>query len=518
MSDSLGYSLRPGRGPWTRLVPPGAFLLVTAVCMLLNTTEMTIHWPLSSKKPDPKGGPLFPSTRLLRSTESRDVLLTQAREALLYWWHIQHTQRARHAPSDPATRPLEPCPFSAPLPAPPPQPEQLEEMYDSVKQAVEIMEAMGFSNLTTCGERYPKLAPENPADVASATDKIQSLLASVDIPASNSEELIRKKFCYSATFRPPTPENQQKDPSSTGEQLVSDPEFCSRLLQLYRDIVSGREPPLLTVFTWIPDPIEDPAKVSRRYLALNLDMFKPFVQPVLVSDRRMVMAIANTIQWPCLPVTKLGPDNVPVFQTSALSVMDRFNSTFYGYVRGVSVFDASLLETLIATKDKFVNPLFRSGHSRQPEVMVFGSALFKEDLTFRSNYSGVGTMAESRASNDWPDGKSSMTYVFHTKQSFTDLPPLTIDDKDLVPVLVERAALLGNQVIDASNTILTVYNIHLGNTNEWDRIPLPATPRIDNYNQVTGTKYLEALREKLSPRKPLLARFGNNGKILFSET
>ncbi|GFR90816.1 hypothetical protein ElyMa_004313200 [Elysia marginata] len=511
MAESVPHVIRPTRGPCSRLVPPVAFLLVTILCMLFNTTDMTIRWPFSAKKPQTKSGTLFPNTRLLRSTESRDNLLTQAREALEYWWHIKHKESGVSSAR---------CPYSTALHTDPTGPE-LEEVYGSVKQSIEIMEAMGYSNLTTCGGKYSKFSEEDSSDVGSQTDKIQGLLASVDISAASSEELIMKKFCYTPTFRPPTAANLEKD-----QKLVSDPAFCSRLLKLHRDIVAGKEPPLLTMFIWIPDPIEDAAKVSRRYLALNLDMFKPFVQPVLISDRRMVMAIANSIQWPCLPITEFSPDNVPVFKSSSLDVMDKFNSTFYGYARGVSIFDASLLETLLAIKEQFLRTENFGGVSsvksnvrptKRPNIFVYGSALFKQDLSFRSNYSAVGTMAESRASSGWPQGESSLTFLIHTKQSFTDLPPVKIDDKDLVPLLAERSLLLGDKVIDASSTILTVFNVHLQNTNEWNRIPLPATPRIENYNRVMGSTYLESLKQRMSPQKPLLSSFDTEGKVVFTE-
>ena len=519
MSEPIPHVIRPARpvrAPWTRLVPPFAFLMVTILCMLVNTTDMTIRWPFSAaKKPAGKSGNLLPNTRLLRSTESRENLLTQARETLEYWWYLKQKEARGEA---------ERCPFSTAIRTEPPG-EELESVFGPVKQSIDIMEAMGFTNLTTCDGRYPRLSAEDSsAHVGSPTDKMQGLLASVDIQAESVEELITKKFCYTPTFRPPTPENIEKDEDSVETTLVSDPEFCSRLLQLYRDIEAGREPPLLTVFVWIPDSIEDPAKVSRRYLALNLDMFKPFIQPVLVSDRRIVMAIANSIQWPCLPIKELSPDNVPVFKSSSLSVMDKFNSTFYGYARGVSVFDASLLETLLAVKERFLRNENRGSdspeNSKKPNIFLYGSALYKKDVTFRSNYSAVGVMAEERASSDWPDEESALTYLIHTKQQFADLPPVAIDDKDLVPFLAERALLLGDTVIDASSTILTVYSIHLQNTNEWNRIVLPSTPRIENYNRIMGSTYIDSLKQKVSgnPKAPILTNFDDKGSVIFGES
>ncbi|KAK3758877.1 hypothetical protein RRG08_025573 [Elysia crispata] len=517
MAESTSLSPRPARSAWTRLVPPAAFLVVTVFCMLLNTTDMTIRWPFGASKPQNKGGTLFPNTRLLRSTEPREKLLTQARETLEYWWHIKHKQGG---PSS------DPCPFSTTARTEPPG-QDLEEMYGSVKQSIDIMEAMGFANLTTCGGRYPNFVPEVSTDVGSPTDKIQGLLASVDISADNMEELTMKKFCYAPTFRPPTLENLKSYAQSDDKKLVSDPGFCSRLLQLHRDIIAGMEPPLLTLFTWIPDPIEDAAKVSRRYLALNLDMFKPFIQPVLITDRRMVMAIANSIEWPCLPIAQLSPDNVPIFKSSSVSVMEKFNSTFYGYARGVSIFDASLLETLLAVKEKFLRTESHGEdgsagagavRTKKPDIFLYGSALYKQDLSFRSNYSTVGTMAESRASTDWPDGESSLTYLIHTKQQFSDLPEVKIDDKDLVPFLAERALLLANRVIDASSTILSVYNVHLHNTNEWNRIPLPSTPRLENYNRIMASTYLDSLRQRMTAQNPIFSKFGSEGNIVFEQT
>ncbi|RUS71588.1 hypothetical protein EGW08_020649 [Elysia chlorotica] len=516
MLESPPPGPRVVRAPWSRLAPPVAFLAVTALCMLINTTDFSLMWPLAAgKKPQAKGGTLFPNTRLLRFTESRDKLLTHARETLEHWWHIKQAQAGGAA---------QPCPFSMAGRSEPPD-QELEEMFGSLKQSIDIMEAMGFANLTTCGGRYPRFVAEDSPDLGSPTDKIQGLLASVDNSAANTEELIMSKFCYSPTFRPPTPENFNTEQQAGQRKLVSVAGFCSRLLQLHRDIIAGREPPLLTIFTWIPDPIEDAAKVSRRYLALNLDMFKPFVQPVLVTDRRMVMAIANSINWPALPIAQLSPDNVPVFKASALDVTARFNSTFYGYARGVSIFDASLLETLIAVKEKFLRAetstkvtSSRAEHPKTPDVFVYGSAMYKQDLSFRSNYSAVGSMAESRASSDWPEGESSLTYLIHTRQAFTDLPAVKIDDKDLVPFLAERALLLGNRVIDASSTILTVYNVHLQNTNEWNRILLPSTPRLENYNRVMASTYLESLRQRMTAQRPIVSIFNSEGQILFKQT
>ncbi|GFO43189.1 hypothetical protein PoB_006969400 [Plakobranchus ocellatus] len=513
MSEHISYRVSPPRASWTRLLPPIAFLGVTLFCTFLNMTDMTLRWPYSAKK-QPGKSAMYPNTRLIRSIGSREALLTQARDTLEYWWYLKSKESGRSSG---------PCPYSTTLRGRMPPPEQ---NLAYVKLDIEVMEAMGFSNLTTCGGIYPRFTAD-PVRVGSLSDKIQNLLATVDTEAENAEELLAKKFCYQPTFRPPTAANVERRNGSGKVKLTSDPRFCPRLLKLYRNIVAGVEPPLLTMFVYIPDPIEDPAKVSRRYLALNLDLLKPFVQPVLVSDRRMVMAIANSIRWPCLPVEELSPDNVPVFKPLSRAVMDQFNSTFYGHAHGVSIFDASLLETLLEVKEKFlgepgskeISPGTISAEIKGSNVFIFGSSLYKTDLNFVSDYSAVGSMAKSGGMWNWPDKESSINYFFHTRQTFTDLPPLKIDDKYLIPILADRSLLRGSRVIDASNTILSLYNIHRRHTNEWDRNLLPQVDRNESYNRVLGSRHINLLKQKISSHlnKPLVAKFGDEGNIHFEE-
>ncbi|RUS71587.1 hypothetical protein EGW08_020648 [Elysia chlorotica] len=516
---------------------------------------------------------LIPSAVLNRGHSARDRELTEARRTLEYWWSLKLNMSGGAA---------EPCPLSM---SGPPKKNKNRRFDFYIEQTIEILEAMGFTNITTCYGRYPTFANVTPYVKPNSStltwvssessplthnvvfssskafqgrphDKMAELLVETQAVQTHNEDMITRTFCYTPTFRPQQKKRFQTRGVQDGsnwtqtpatEPPLANPDFCPRLLKLYRAIQAGREPPLLTLFTWFPDVLDDPVRDLRRLMLVNMDQFRPFVQPVLVSDRRMVMSLANGLSWPCLPISQLSPDGFPVFKAASADLTKIFNSTFYGYVQRKTLLDASLLETLMAVKEKYLvgartspestssrmtngekdrrNPELDSqgfANRGDPPILLHGSAMFTKSLSSVKTHHGLSVLAEARKDIDLNKVAPLSAYVIFTKNAnFSDLPPVRIDDKFLIPLLSSRSRLLGDLVIDTSNTVISLYTFNNNTLSDWDRKFLVSTSRNETYNQVLSDKYFKKLRQTniASPLKNLIVtKFDENGNILFKET
>ncbi|RUS71586.1 hypothetical protein EGW08_020647 [Elysia chlorotica] len=517
---------------------------------------------------------LIPYTVLNRGHAVRDRELGRARQALEYWWSIRQADRGGAAGA---------CPMSVSGPPTLSRDEDEARQVFYQLQAISVMEALGFDNVTTCEGRYPRIIVDIQAlregkdnvymtanyssDVSSSSETARPAAAVVvaprdqtqgnlfeptaALPTKQDEEVISNKFCYTPLYRPfmaHSDGDQQANSSSDLKfpppRASLSPRFCPQLLQLYRDILIGKEPPLLTLFTWIPDPIEDQYRLSRHIMLDNLEMFRPFIRPVLVSDRRQIMAIAHGNGWPCLPIRQLSPDNLPVFKPIAEDIMAQFNSTFYGYARATSAFDTSLLETLIAVKHKLLdgrantrppehtnevpNPASHTTQQQQqpppelrqstlapsPPVIIYGSAMYKNNLQTVKTFRDLGHQADQRGRTDWPDRESPLVYFLHTKMDVSDLPPLKIEDKFLNPFLVTRSRMKGHVTVDASRTLLCLMNNVKRRRPAWNRVDLPTETRDLKYNSRLAAAYIRATTQRL-PGKNITMDFDKGGNILF---
>ncbi|GFO43188.1 hypothetical protein PoB_006969300 [Plakobranchus ocellatus] len=548
---------------WMRVLAVSA-LAFTCIHFILLTNSATYRHNLRAVQGAKHSGMLISHSVMNRGHSARDSELTIARETLEYWWSLMHAQ---HNVSGKA------CPLSVKGP-PGPEITKMKRYDVFVRQGIEIMEAMGFSNLTTCNGLYPTLAyvspftgtdtgiesnplshnvimPRSPPQ-ARPLKKIEQLLKETLIFSEDDEDLITKKFCYAPVFRPQQ-SREQKDSNKRSDKTnkdanpesnpKSDPQFCPKLLRLYRAIQAGKEPPLLTLFTWLPDVLSDSVRHLRRVMLVNMDQFKPFVQPVLVSDRRMVMALANSLSWPCLPVRALSPDDLPVFEPASSELMKTFNSTFYGYLRRISLLDASLLETLLAVKEKYLsvdkstvkktamqtnihkNPSEVIGNITsngiEPSILLYGSAFYARNLNSVKKHSSLGLVAKERTRRDFiRNNETFLSYViYNNKQNLSDLPPLKVDDPYLIPLLVSRSRAHDHVTIDASNTILSLYALNSNTLSDWDRVYLPPVRRNDSHNKLLGDNYLTNLkREKTKNwRSPIETDFGTSGDVIFRE-
>ena len=547
---------------WVRLVPMVLLASSLIYFVFLSSTGL-----LRESSPSPRQQlhigrhGLIAYTVLNRGHAIRDRELGRAREALEYWWSIRQGDQNGAAGA---------CPLAVSGP-----PELVRDEDESRQvfyqlQAISVMEALGFDNVTTCEGRYPRIIVDvralregkdnvyMTANYSSGIsvgsqhsggpkDKTQATLSkSNELPTKQSEEVIASKFCYIPIYRPfqnHSDEDQQvsimSDLKFQSPKAILNPKFCPQLLQLYRNIESGKAPPLLTLFTWIPDPIQDQYRLSRHVMLLNLEMLRPFVRPVLVSDRRQIMAIAHSMGWPCLPIRQLSPDNLPVFKPIAEDLMAKFNSTFYGYARATSAFDTSLLETLMVVKQKLLNsgagaqttlgdniatlkPASRTTSSYSGEVrvsavpiIIFGSAMYKNNLQRVKTFQELGEQADKRGRNDWSDREASMVYFIHTKMDVSDLPPLKIEDKYLNPFLVTRSRMKGHVAVDASRTILCLLNNVMRRRPAWNRVDLPTKPRDEKYNPRLAVSYIRARKQRVSG-KNVTVDIDMEGKILFT--
>ena len=540
--------------PWYRLLPLGALLVIFIHFTFLSNSERDLDARYSSRNFIKTSGGLVAHAVLNRAHASREAELTGLRQSLEYWWDLKLKQSEGKA---------EACPLSI---SGPPKKSKNRRFDFFILQAIEILEAMGFTNITTCQGRYPTYANVTHYEKPSAKwlvpgapdsspithnvvissplifpgrphDKMAQLLLDTQAARTPSEDLVYRKFCYTPVFRPQRPKRMDDSNTTAKEETEPpklDPKFCSRLLDLYRAIQAGSEPPLLTLFTWFPDVLDDPIRDLRRLMLVNMDQFRPFVQPVLVSDRRMVMSLANGLSWPCLPVSELSPDGFPVFKAASTDLMKTFNSTFYGYIQRKSVLDASLLETLMAAKEKFVmGGGTRWGSKeggrdvtstrREPGILLYGSSMYTKSLSSVRNHHSLGVLAQERKDRDLYKFEPLPAYViYNNKLNFYDLPPLKIDDKYLIPLLVSRSRSLGHLVINTTGTVLSLYTFN-GNTlqvSDWGRKFLVSTNRNDSYNKALSDIYLRSLRKKLpTPAKsPLSTEFDNSGKVLFKQS
>ena len=553
------------RHSWVRLMPLGALLLVFIHFTFLSSNERSLY-PLSQSSGSATR--LIPYALLNRGHSARERELAAARHTLEYWWSLKLKE------SDGAA---EACPLSI---SGPPKKTKDRRFDFFIVQAIEIMEAMGFTNLTTCYGRYPTFANVTPyvkpndstitsekSDSNPLThnvvfssskafqgrphDKMAELLIETQAVSTHNEEMIIKKFCYTPIFRPRhrkryeargNPERSNMSQTSS-EPAQPNPKFCSRLLDLYRAIQTGKEPPLLTLFTWFPDVLDDPVRDLRRLMLVNMDQFRPFVQPVLVSDRRMVMSLANGLSWPCLPISELSLDGFPVFKAATSDLTSIFNSTFYGYVQRKTLLDASLLETLMAVKDKYFGAAKTETKAARPDsadgneekdiskadttltqdlsILLYGSAMFTKSLSTVRTHHSLSVLAEARKGIDLNKLEPLSAYViFNKNMNFSDLPPLRIDDKLLIPVLASRSRALGHVVMDTGNTILSLYTFNNNTLSDWDRKFLVSTSRNESYNKVLSDKYLKSLSQKVaSPFKNVIVtEFDKSGNILFKES
>ncbi|GFR90822.1 hypothetical protein ElyMa_004313400 [Elysia marginata] len=541
---------------WVRLVP--MLLLASSLIyfVFLSSTGLLQRSTISKRHHSgvERHG-LIPYSVLNRGHAMRDRELTRAREALEYWWSIRKDDRNGEAGS---------CPLSVSGPPKLSLDEDEPRQVFYQLQAISVMEALGFDNVTTCGGRYPRIIVDIQAlregkdnvymtanySTGVAADAPHLGISKVGTPSGvttkQADEQISRKFCYTPTYRPfrtrSDDEKQAENGSETNTKLLnstSSPHFCPQLLQLHRDIEAGKEPPLLTLFTWIPDPIHDPYRLSRHIMLMNLEMLRPFVQPVLVSDIRQIMAIAHGMGWPCLPIRQFSPDNLPIYKHIVEDVMSQFNSTFYGYARATSAFDSSLLETLLAVKQKFLsirpipqktpdntnylqrnNELHKEGlqagdgKAIHPPIIIYGSAMYKNNLQSVKTFQDLGVQAEQRGRTDWSDKEDSMVYFIHTKMDVSDLPNLKIEDKYLNPFLVTRSRMAGHVALDASRTLLCLLNNVVRRRPAWNRVDLPTKPRDQKYNPRLAVLYIRAHSQRVQG-KNVTMYFDKGGDILF---
>ncbi|GFR90819.1 hypothetical protein ElyMa_004313300 [Elysia marginata] len=556
----------------TRLPPLGALLFVFIYFTFFSRNGRlldTVNSPTRQQSQNPSR--LIPYAVLNRGHSARDKELTAARQTLEYWWSLKFNESNGKS---------EACPLSI---SGPPRKNKNRRFDFFILQAIEIMEAMGFTNVTTCYGRYPTFAnvtpyekPNGPilglgkSDSSPLThnvvfssaktfagrphDKMAELLVETQAVQTHNEDMITRKFCYTPSFRP----QQQRRENPPGrlvrgntsqdetEAPQLDPGFCSRLLDLYRAITAGTEPPLLTLFTWFPDVLDDPVRDLRRLMLVNMDQFRPFVQPVLVSDRRMVMSLANGLSWPCLPISEYSPDGFPVFKAASNDITNTFNSTFYGYVQRKSLLDASLLETLMAVKERYLSrreiessedwqdiaksrderessELYRkhSANRGAPSVLMYGPAMFTKSLATVKNHHGLSVLAQARQGIDLNKLEAIPAYVIYNKKvSFSDLPPLKIDDAYLIPLLASRSRALGHVVLDTGSTILSLYTFNNNTLSDWGRKFLVSTFRNQTYNKLLSDMYLKNIQQRiLSSRNTLvMTEFDKGGNILFKES
>ena len=130
-------------------------------------------------------------------------------------------------------------------------------------------------------------------------------------------------------------------------------------------------------------------------------------------------------------------------------------------------------------------------------------------------------LAEARKGIDLNKLEPLSAYViFNKNMNFSDLPPLRIDDKLLIPVLASRSRALGHVVMDTGNTVLSLYTFNNNTLSDWDRKFLVSTSRNESYNKVLSDKYLKSLSQKVaSPFKNVIVtEFDKSGNILFKES
>ncbi|CAG5135538.1 unnamed protein product [Candidula unifasciata] len=307
---------------------------------------------------------------------------------------------------------------------------------------------------------------------------------------SFSRHIVTPRFCYTTANSP------------QGIQRQVDPSFCTRLIDLFNDIQRGDQPSLLTIFTWLPDPLYDADRLRRRVLFENWTLLRPIVQPVLFTDSRVYMALANAFDWPCFPVSRYSKQGVPVFKDMARTVAQKFNSTFYGYVRATTVFDASLVETLLKVKETYVDKLTGNWtqlignskdnvHNMKP-VLVYGRSLKANNLGSMKSLEYLCQTVNTTEGHDWPERKESLTYFFYSNLDFSDIPDLIVEDKYLTSQLVSRSMALRHLVVDASATLFSAHVVRGITTSEWGRQYLPAKPRDPYYNRKLGSLYFHS--------------------------
>lgn len=378
-----------------------------------------------------------------------------------------------------------------------------------ISKDLSIIRAMGLSTLSkqlqvSIGEEFLGEDEE--------TDEDEIITAGAEI---FSPSLVSHRFCYNKTF------------TSQGVHRQVDPAFCSHLIGLLNDIKYGLEPPLLTIFTWLPDPLVDVDKLKRRLLFHNWDLLRPIVQPVLISDSRMNMALANSFDWPCIPVTRYSPQGVPIFKDMASMVANKFNSTFYGYVRSTTVFDASLVETLLKLKENYIdqpgenwnqprenwnqpgnnwnqpgenwNEPLPHGQEKQGflqpgrPMLVYGRSLKSAHAGNMDDLEHISEMVTKARNETWANKKDALVYFFYSQTDFHEAPDLIVDDTYLTSLLVSRSMALGHLVVDASLTILAVHVMRKDNTSEWGRQYLSTKSRDLYLNKRLGSEYFHSL-------------------------
>ncbi|XP_005096508.2 uncharacterized protein LOC101853927 [Aplysia californica] len=330
-----------------------------------------------------------------------------------------------------------------------------------------------------------------------------------------------------------------------------DPSLCDRLRTLAQQIESGQRSPLLTLFTWWPDPLYDVEKLTRRGFWVSLDRLRPFVQPVLFSDSRMNVATANTLGWPCFPVPKRNQDGVPVFREMASRVRSRFQSTFYGYIQASTVFDSSLFHTLLSLLHLTTSRDASSTPGAHPEsVSAFIRRTFAETnrnynvrtdtfsdtgiqpmpvlLTGRSFVTSCSVLSDSLSSFHRALRKSSklgqlnmadegtLYYVMYSRGvRLDDVPDLTIDDQTLIPFLEARSQRLPHLVVTVTNTVLSVHHVRKSTTSEWNREYITSTPRDPSYNKRLVDHFWSSAANKSLNNPLVVTEYDTHGKIQF---
>lgn len=422
---------------------------------------------------------LLPFNQMERSHASREMTLTLVRRNLEIYW----AQKRRGLSA------MEICAVN-----------QSDNLCVNVDKEMSILRSMGL-----------------------VLDLVNTSLPGINLPdkrrpATNFDQIfksVKGTLCYNASV------------THHRRTRSLDPTFCDRILKLLQDMHQGVEPPLLVLFTWWPDPMTDLERVNRKLMYDNLNMLRPIVEPVLFADSRMNMASANSANWSCLPIPEANHERVPVFKSLFHAVMSKFNATFYGYARATTVFDASLIETLLAIKERHVTPSSvasnamktRVTNDAERPVSIYGKAMHYYKLGASRNLQFLNRDAVANGNHTWADPRNSLVYFVGTRQDMSDVPPLIVDDKHLTPFLVFRARQRGHVTVEVSLTVLAVYTFRNMSKTDWGREFIRTQPRDLNYNRALVVKYMGGLnatgRFKLSGE--LYARYGTTGRVVIEK-
>ena len=82
----------------------------------------------------------------------------------------------------------------------------------------------------------------------------------------------------------------------------------------------------------------------------NWASFKPIINPVLFTNNEAVKEKVKEHGWNSLPLSRFSADGIPILKYMYLTVMDNFESDFYGFVNSDILFHGNLLKTLVTAK------------------------------------------------------------------------------------------------------------------------------------------------------------------------